>query len=68
MPVEVMSPISRKGSKVGSVTRGESPGARSALGRSDQAEPPQQQPVRATVDLGEEGEPASLTVTGPEDD
>jgi hypothetical protein len=42
MPVEVMGPISRKGSKVGSVTRGESPGARSMPGRSDQSEPSEQ--------------------------
>jgi hypothetical protein len=69
MPTEVISPISRKGGKVGSIDRAESPGARSMPGRGDQAEPPsQQRPVRATVDLGEQGEPASLTVTGPEDD
>jgi hypothetical protein len=69
MPVEVMSPVTRKGSKVGSIHRTESPGARSGLGRGDQAEPHQQQrPLRATVDLGEQGEPASLTVTGPSED
>jgi hypothetical protein len=52
MPIEVISPVTRKGSKVGSsIHRAESPGARSAPGRSDQAEPPEQQqrPLRATV-------------------
>jgi len=63
---EVVSPISRKGSKVGS-GQPLSPGARSNPGRSDQAAsaaPPQ--PSQAKVSLGEERTGASVTVVGPE--
>jgi hypothetical protein len=50
MPAEVRSPISRKGSKAGSIHRTESPGARSMPGAlGDQS--------------GEH--PASVQVTGP---
>jgi hypothetical protein len=47
MPIEVLSPVTRKGSKVGSAQRGESPGCRSAPGlRGDSTvpEPPKDAP------------------------
>ena len=61
MPTEVRSPISRKGSKVGSITRAESPGA---LRRGDQSG---EQPAGLTVrhHPGDEEHPASVQVTGP---
>ena len=44
---DVVSPITRKGSKVGSVSSQPlSPGARSAPGRGDQTEAPTAQPQR----------------------
>jgi len=46
---DVISPVSRKGSKVGS-SQPMSPGARSAPGRGDQTEPPTAQPQPARRD------------------
>jgi hypothetical protein len=58
MPVEVQSPVSRKGSRVGSITRGESPGARSGPGRGDQSdEPPEQQSPATHVHVHQEAGP-----------
>jgi hypothetical protein len=64
MPTEVISPISCKGGKPGSIHRAESPGARA---RGDQSEQPHE-PVRATIDLGGEDQPASVQVTGPQEE
>jgi len=66
MPIEVISPVTRKGSKVGSVTRGESPGARSMPGRGDQSEAPRLEP-RRPVDRFRDAEPAELHIHGPEE-
>jgi hypothetical protein len=67
MPVEVISPVSRKGSKVGSIHRAESPGARAMPGRGDQSETPQPEPQRPS-DRFHDTEPAELRIHGPEDD
>ena len=56
MPVEVRSPISRPGSKAGSM-QPLSPGARSDPGRGDQAPEPQQQ--RAEPDARRAKKPAA---------
>jgi len=72
MPIkDVISPVSRKGSKVGSISgQPLSPGARSAPGRGDQTEPPTAQPQperrdRAAVHQ-EPPIPSSVTI-GPEE-
>ena len=63
---EVISPISRKGSKAGSIHRAEMPGARSALGRGDQSEAPRLEPQRP-ADRFRDAEPAELHIHGPEE-
>jgi hypothetical protein len=66
MTTEVCSPVSRKGSKVGS-NQPLSPGARSnpsiLEGPRFDSVPPQ--PARARVSMGSNEEPASVTVVGP---
>jgi hypothetical protein len=67
---EVVSPITRKDSLVGSIRRAESPGARSMPGRSDQEAPPlePQRPVDRFRDNAEPAEqPGGLHIHGPED-
>ena len=65
---EVISPVTRKGSKVGS-GQPLSPGARSNPSRAAAtADSIPTQPSHGRVSLGQEpAPPASLTVTGPED-
>ena len=63
---EVESPVSRKGSEVGSIHRTESPGARSMPGRSDQSEAPRLEPQRP-ADRFRDAEPAELHIHGPEE-
>ena len=74
MPIkDVLSPVSRKGSRVGSISgQPLSPGARSAPGRGDQTEPPGAQPElqrRDRVAAHQEPPiPSSMPVTiGPEE-
>jgi hypothetical protein len=71
MPIrEVISPVTRKGSKLGSIHRTESPGARSDPGRSDKEAPPlePQRPVDRFRDNTEPAEqPGGLHIHGPED-
>jgi hypothetical protein len=67
MPIkEVVSPVTRRGSKVGS-NQPLSPGARSDPGRVEgprfDSIPPR--PSHARVSLGEEGQPAEVTIVGP---
>jgi hypothetical protein len=65
MVKEICSPVSRKGSKVGS-GQPMSPGARSAPGkRETDSVPPQPSGVRST--MSEEPAPSSVRVTGPEE-
>ena len=59
---EVISPISRKGSKTGCIHRAEMPGARSMPGRGDQSEAPQR-----PADRFRDAEPAELHIHGPEE-
>jgi len=63
---EVISPISRKGSKAGSIHRAEMPGARSAPGRGDQSEAPRLEPQRP-ADRFRDAAPAELHIHGPEE-
>ena len=63
---EVISPISRKGSKAGSIHRAEMPWARSAPGRGDQSEAPRLEPQRP-ADRFRDAEPAELHIHGPEE-
>ena len=68
MPTEVCSPVTRKGSKVGS-GQPLSPGARSMPGGGDSV-PPQSTHRGGTVSRGAEPEPPlreTTRVTGPED-
>ena len=63
---EVCSPVSRPGSKVGSVSgQPLSPGARSSPGRVDAAASTRTLPSRARVSLGEENQGASVEIVGP---
>jgi hypothetical protein len=62
MPTEVVSPVTRKGSKVGSIDCTEMPGARSMPGRGDQSEAPQR-----PADRFRDAEPAELHIHGPEE-
>jgi hypothetical protein len=70
---DVVSPITRKGSKVGSISgQPLSPGARSAPGRGDQTEPPAAEPQLQRRDRAaahqEPPIPSSTPVTvGPEE-
>ena len=74
MPIkDVVSPVSRKGSRVGSISGTPlSPGARSAPGRGDQTEPSTGQPQPERRDRAaihqEPPVPSATPVTiGPED-
>jgi hypothetical protein len=64
--IENCSPVSRKGSKVGS-GQPMSPGAKSNPSRADARRPDSvpAQPSNARVSLGEEGQGAEVTVIGP---
>ena len=70
---DVSSPVSRKGSKVGSISGTPlSPGARSTPGRGDQTEPPAAEPQLQRRDRAaahqEQPIPGSTPVTiGPEE-
>jgi hypothetical protein len=70
MPIrEVCSPVnsSVRNSKL-SGGQPLSPGARSMPGRrADQTHEPAQEPTKARVSLGSGGEPAEVTVTGPQE-
>jgi hypothetical protein len=62
---EVCSPVTRKGSKVGS-NQPLSPGARSDPGRvGGRVGSVPSQPSHARVSLGEEGQGAEVTIVGP---
>lgn len=62
----VISPVTRRGSKVGS-NQSLSPGARSDPGRVEgpRFDSVPAQPSRARVSLSEEGQPAEVTIVGP---
>jgi hypothetical protein len=62
---EVCSPVSRKGSKVGSGPLGLSPGARSSPSRATADSVPPQSTHARTTHAEEPG--GTLKVTGPED-
>jgi hypothetical protein len=63
---DVCSPVTRKGSKIAS-GQPMSPGARSDPGRvgGPRFDSVPARPSRARVSLGEEGQPAEVTIVGP---